>query len=198
MTSSIVIALLTCAKAAETDSAQFSRSYLFQDYRNNLGNFSPYRRSYQFPVYYPSFDHPEEEESLDDLPVRIPYKHTTVNVFTSSDSENNYSSESNDYSGPSFSSRSGDSASSSGSDSGKHTLAGDSASDHIDSVSSSSDHGHSVDGSSFESEDSDYSSTSSDSRSSNSDGQAGKAGYFNFDFDALFRSSNLKRESAFP
>ena len=97
----------------------------------------------------------------------MPYKHTSVNVLSSSDSENNYSSDSNDYSGPSFSSRSGDSASSSGSNSGKYTLAGDSASDYIDSVSSSSDHGLSYFGlSSFKSEDSDASSTSSAKSSS--------------------------------
>ena len=153
--------LLSSARAAAADSEQAPYPFLRPDFRTELANYSPYGRTYQFPVYYPSFQHSEEEESLDEAPVRIPYKHTSVNVFTSSDSENNYSSDSNDYSGPSFSSRSGDSASSSGSDSGKYTLAGDSASDYIESVSSSSDHGHSWPGdSSFESEDSDYSSTS--------------------------------------
>ena len=113
----------------------------------------------------------------------MPYKHTSVNVLSSSDSENNYSSESNDYTGPSFSSRSGDSASSSGSNSGKYTLAGDSASDYIDSVSSSSDHGQSVPGdSSFASDDCDVSSTTG--------AQSGSSGpkldldsfYFDLDF----------------
>ena len=121
----------------------------------------------------------------------MPYKHTSVNVLSSSDSENNVSSESNDYSGPSFSSRSGDSASSSGSNSGKYTLAGDSASDYIDSVSSSSDHGHSFPGdSSFESEDSDASSTSG--------GQSGSGGpkldldSFAFDIDAILAAAEKR------
>ena len=126
----------------------------------------------------------------------MPYKHTSVNVLSSSDSENNVSSESNDYSGPSFSSRSGDSASSSGSNSGKYTLAGDSASDYIDSVSSSSDHGHSFPGdSSFESEDSDASSTSG--------GQSGSGGpkldldSFAFDIDFILSAAE-KRHAKIP
>ena len=175
---------MTSALAATTESEQFRSPFLRPDYRQHLGNYSPYARSYQFPVYYPSFQHAEEEESVEEVPIRLPYKHTSVNVFTSSDSENNYSSESNDYSGPSFSSRSGDSASSSGSDSGKYTLAGDSASDYIDSVSSSSDHGHSFPGdSSFESEDSDYSSTSG--AQSGSGGPKHGSGSFDFDLDAI-------------
>ena len=189
MTTTLVISLLHYTLAAEADSEYFSRPYLFRDYRERLGNYSPYRRTYQFPVYYPSFSH-SEEESLEEIPVRVPYKHTSVDVFTSSDSDNNFSSVSNDYSGPSFSSRSGDSASSSGSDSGKYTLAGDSASDYIDSVSSSSDHGHSIGISSFESEDSDNSSTSS---SQSSDGKSSRAnGLFSFDFEAILNNTVLR------
>ena len=176
--------LLSSAWAAASEGEQAPHPFLRPDFRTELGNYSPYARTYQFPVYYPSFQHSEEEESLDEAPVLIPYKHTSVNVFTSSDSENNYSSVSNDYSGPSFSSRSGDSASSSGSDSGKYTLAGDSASDYIESVSSSSDHGHSWPGdSSFESEDSDYSSTSGSSTSTGGTSTGGTRldGAFTFD-----------------
>ena len=31
---------------------------------HTLDNFSPYARTYQFPVYYPSYRNPEEEEAL--------------------------------------------------------------------------------------------------------------------------------------
>lgn len=147
------------AITAETTTQQANHNYLF-DYRGYLGNYNSYDRSYGFPVYYPRFDHSEEESTEEERVIYHQYKTNSVNIFTSSDSENNFSSSSNDWSGPSFSSRSGDSASSSGSESNKYSYAGDSASDYKDSVSSSSDHGFSFgDDSSFESEDSDFSST---------------------------------------
>ena len=160
---------------------QSNRDFLF-DNRGYLGNYNPYDKSYGFPVYYPSFDHSEEEPSTVEEPViQHRYRHTSINLWTSSDSENNFSSESNDWSGPSFSSRSGDSASSSGSDSQKFSYAGDSASDYIDSVSSTSDHGHSFpDDSSFESEDSDYSSTT---QTGSTEGLSSVNYSFGFDLD---------------
>ena len=173
---------------AEVDSWRNS-DYLF-DYRGYLGNYDPYDRSYGFPVYYPSYDHSEEEELAPEPLIQRPYRHTSINLWTSSDSANNFSSESNDWSGPSNSSRSGDSASSSGSDSGKYTYAGDSASDYIDSVSSSSDQGFSFPGdSSFESEDSDYSSTT---ETSSSEGLSTHHGHFDYDLDGILAAAGVQ------
>ena len=143
--------LLTSALAASTEGQLSAGSAAsLRDAGHPLGNYSPYARTYQFPVYYPSFRHAEEEEPVVRAPERRPYVHTSVNVLTSSDSENHYSSESDDYSGPSDSSRSGDSAAAGGSDSGKDTPAGDSASDFSQAAdagapaagAAASDHGH--------------------------------------------------------
>jgi len=153
------------------------------DSRSYLGNYNSYDRSYGFPVYYASFDHSEEEEERKDPIIQHKYKHTSRNIFPSSVSENNFSSASYAWSGPSYSSRSGDSASSSGSESYKYSYAGDSASDYRDSVSSSSDNGYSFYGdSSFESEDDGYTSLSDTSSSSSSSEDHSYASY-NFDFD---------------
>ena len=177
------VAFIGAATAVTTQVGTETEQGVF-DYRSYLGNYNAYDRSYRFPVYYPRFDHSEEEPSTEEERIiQKPYKHTSRNIFTSSDSENNFSSDSNDWSGPSFSSRSGDSASSSGSESNKYSYAGDSASDYFDSVSSSSDNGFSFpDDSSFESEDSDFSSTT---EGSSSDGATLRAGYFDFDFGGI-------------
>ena len=105
--------------------------------RSPYFSLSDYINTNTFAIYYPSYEHDEEQESEKEIIIQTPYKHTSRNPFTSSDSENNFSSDSNDYSGPSFTSRSGDSASSSGSNSHKYSYAGDSASDYYHSASSS-------------------------------------------------------------
>ena len=105
--------------------------------RSPYFSLSDYINTNSFAIYYPSYEHDEEQETEEERIIQKKYKHTSRNPFTSSDSENNFSSDSNDYSGPSFTSRSGDSASSSGSNSHKYSYAGDSASDYYHSASSS-------------------------------------------------------------
>ena len=139
--STLATALLATANAANRDRWHAVPYHLAPDYRASLGNFTPYDRSrtrlenftpydrsHLFRVHYPSFQNKEDEESAEEAPVHIPYSLTSINTSTSSDQEMNYSSDSNDYSGPPFSSHSGVSISSSGSASEEYTPAGDSAS----------------------------------------------------------------------
>ena len=104
------------------EAVNIERSYGNLDFSNLYSN--------TFSLFYPTYDHPEEESTEEEPIIYKPYKHNSCNPFTSSDSENNCSSDSNDWSGPSYSSRSGDSAYYYGSDSHKYSYIGDSASDY--------------------------------------------------------------------
>ena len=57
------ISLLTAAsKALLTTTQTDVEQYYNYSHLENLGNYNPDDRSYGFPVYYPSYEHSEEEE----------------------------------------------------------------------------------------------------------------------------------------
>ena len=101
-------ALLQSALAANIECEEFSPKHYTSSIRELFLDYSPY-------------SHKQANEN----PVKRQYKNTSVNVFTSSDSENDYSSYSYDNSGPSYSSHTDDSASSAGSESEEFNPAGD-------------------------------------------------------------------------
>ena len=109
--------LLQSALAANIECDEFSPKHYTSSIRELFLDYSPYSQTYQSSAYYPSYKRSKDNKQANENPVERQYKHTSVNVFTSSDSENDYSSYYYDTSGPSYSSHSDDSASSSGSES---------------------------------------------------------------------------------
>ena len=59
---------VTSTVGVQADVEQYNSDYLF-DSRAYLGNYNPYDRSYGFPVWYPSYEHSEEEPSEIDAPL---------------------------------------------------------------------------------------------------------------------------------